>query len=394
MAQSKGSAIRELLSVTAQPEMISFAGGIPAPEAFPLEAAAVATEKVFREQGRAALQYGPTEGYGRLRDQIAAMYRERGVLVNAENILLISGAQQGLDLVGRLFLDKGDNVVIEEPTYVGALQAWSPFGPHFTSVSADDAGLQVEGLELIKTFKLLYLIPNFQNPTGATLSLERRRQLLTVLRERQGFVVEDDPYRRLRYSGEDIPGLFELEGQALGSAWNTQGRIIQLGTFSKTLAPGLRVGWVVAPTPVIRAMVLIKQGLDLHTSSLTQRIVSELIADGTLESNLPSLCSLYRQRRDAMLGALETHLSAGASWTHPDGGLFVWCVLRGDIDTAQLLAECLKQNVAYVPGNAFYPDQRRSNALRLNFSCMAPDRIRDGVARLATVIETMTIASA
>jgi 2-aminoadipate transaminase len=385
-SRMKASAIRELLSVTARPDVISFAGGLPAAEILPVEDVAAATDRVLSRQGRVALQYGPTEGYVPLREQIVAQYQERGVNLSIDNILLVNGSQQGLDFVGRLFIDDGDPVLVEAPTYVGALQAWSPFAPSFVTVPTDVDGLQTDQLRTVEPFKFAYLLPNFQNPSGITLSRERREQIIPIVHDREALIVEDDPYRELRYSGQDIPSLLEIEARQLGKDWNDQGRVIHLGTFSKTLAPGLRLGWVIAPTPVIHLMVLAKQGTDLHTSSLGQMIVSELLADGVLERNLPGLRALYRERRDAMLDALAVEVGNHASWTHPDGGLFLWLKLGENADTVELLKRALEQKVAYVPGNAFYVDGRGHHEMRLNFSCMGPDRIREGIRRLATLI--------
>jgi len=382
----KASAIRELLSVTAQPEMISFAGGLPANEVLPVDDVLAATDRLLRKQGKAALQYGPTEGHLPLREQIAAMYQRRGVPATVDNILLVNGSQQGLDFMGRLFLDEGDTVLVEAPTYVGALTAWRPFLPRFVTVPTDNDGILVEQLRNAGAFKFAYLLPNFQNPSGITLTLERRKQVVSTIHERGMLVLEDDPYRELRYSGQDMPSLIELEGQMLGKDWNERGRIVHLGTFSKTLAPGLRIGWVIAPKAVIHLMVLAKQGADLHTSSLAQMIVSELLADNTLERNLPGLRALYRERRDAMLGALDEFVGDRATWTHPDGGLFLWLTLHAGIDSAALLTQALAQKVAFVPGNAFYVDAAVHNDLRLNFSCMPPERIREGIRRLATLV--------
>lgn len=382
----KVSAIRELLSVAARPEIISFAGGLPASDLLPLEEVAVATDKLLRKYRHSALQYGPTEGFQPLREQIAAMYRARGVPATADNILLLSGSQQGLDFVGRLFIDEGDTLLVEAPTYVGALQAWSPFSPRFVTLPTDADGMLVDGIERLDPFKLAYLLPNFQNPSGITLSAERRRMIVDSVHRRGALIVEDDPYRELRYSGEDIPSLAEIEAQQLGADWNERARVIHLGTFSKTLAPGLRVGWALAPTPVIRQMVLAKQGADLHTSTLNQMIVSELVAENTIQRNVPQLRAVYRERRDTMLDALAQHIGSQAAWIRPDGGLFLWLKLRESLDTQALLSRALEHQVAYVPGSAFYVDGSGTNELRLNFSAMPPDRIREGVRRLGSLI--------
>ncbi len=385
-SRMKVSAIRELLRVAALPEIISFAGGLPATNMLPLEEVATATENVLRKYRHSALQYGPTEGHEPLREQIATMYQARGVQVTTDNILLLSGSQQGLDFVGRIFVDDGTSVLVEAPTYVGALQAWWPFAPRFLTVPTDSDGMLVDQMEKLDPFRFVYLLPNFQNPSGITLSEERRRAVIETIHNRGALIVEDDPYRELRYNGQDIPSLVEIEGQQLGADWNERGRVIHLGTFSKSLAPGLRVGWAVAPTPVIRQMVLAKQGADLHTSTLTQMIVSELLAENTIQRNVPQLRAVYRERRDAMLDALAQYVGSQATWTHPDGGLFLWLRLSDSFDTQALLERALEKQVAYVPGSAFYVDGSGTNELRLNFSSMPPERIRDGVQRLASLI--------
>lgn len=386
----KASAIRELLAITAQPDVISFAGGLPANEALPVEEVAVATENVLRKYGPAALQYGETEGFAPLREQIAEGYRERGMHVNAANILLISGSQQGLDMLGRVLIDERDTILVECPTYVGALQAWQSIAPTYASLATDEDGVIVSEMATQPPFKLAYVIPNFQNPSGRTLSAERREQLVDAIHARSALIIEDDPYGELRYSGQPIPSLVEIEARRFGADWNAKGRVIYLGTFSKTLAPGLRVGWVLAPEPLIRMLTMAKQGIDLHTSTLTQMIVLELLNDHTLEHNLPRLRDLYRLRRDTMLSALDQDFGALATWTHPDGGLFLWMRLMGDLDTAQLLVQALTHKVAYVPGAAFYvnPDVNNGgkNELRLNFSSMPPARIQEGIYRLAALV--------
>lgn len=385
-ARMKVSAIRELLSVAARPEIISFAGGLPASDLLPLEEVAAATEKLLRKYQHSALQYGPTEGFQPLREQIVEMYRARGVQITTDNVLLLSGSQQGLDFVGRLFVDEGDPVLVEAPTYVGALQAWWPYAPRFLTLPTDTNGMLVEQMDTLEPFKFVYLLPNFQNPSGITLSEERRHAVVDTIHQRGSLIIEDDPYRELRYSGEDIPSLVEIEGRKLGADWNERGRVIHFGTFSKTLAPGLRIGWAVAPSPVIRQMVLAKQGADLHTSTLTQMIVSELVAENTIQNNVPRLRAVYRERRDAMLESLDQYLGSQGTWTRPDGGLFLYLKLSDEIDTQALLQRALEVQVAYVPGSAFYVDGQGTHELRLNFSCTAPDRIREGIRRLASLI--------
>lgn len=388
--QNRGNAIRDLLFVIDSRETISFAGGLPAPEVFAVEDCAVAADEILARDGRVALQYGPTEGHRALRELIAATWRARGVPAQVENVLITSGAQQGLDLVGRIFLEPGDGVLVESPTYVGALTAWFGSQPHYVAAPMDSEGLIVDQIDdLVRAsgqIKFAYTVVNFQNPTGVTLSRARRERLIEKLHALDAALLEDDPYRALRYSGQDIPGLLELEGQMLGSDWNARGRVIHLGTYSKTLMPGLRVGYTIAPAPVIRAMVIAKQGFDLHTSTLNQMIVTGLLEGRTIERNLPNLIALYRHRRDTMLTALDEHFKGRATWTHPDGGLFLWMTLPEGVDTEALLPKALERGVAYVPGAGFFAGEKPLNTLRLNFSNMPPERIVDGIRRLSEIL--------
>src|SRR5512143_3554190 len=268
----EASAIRELLKLTSRPEVISFAGGLPATETLPAEGVAAACANILATKSAIALQYAPTEGYPPLCEQIAAMYRARGVPATADNVLITTGSQQGLDLIGRTFIDENDDIVVETPTYIGALQAWRPCRPHFVGVPIDEDGMIIEQAPLSTRTKLLYLLPNFQNPAGVSLSASRREFAVSLPHQHSFVIVEDDPYRWLRYSGEDIPALVEIEAAQLGSRWDSEGRVIHLGTFSKILAPGLRIGWILAPSPALKMIVLAKQGADLHSSTLTQMI--------------------------------------------------------------------------------------------------------------------------
>jgi 2-aminoadipate transaminase len=381
----KASAIRELLKLTARPEVISFAGGLPATETLPIAEITAACDRILTTKADKALQYGPTEGYTALRDSIAAMYRARGVPVTGENVLITTGSQQGLDLVGRTLIDRGDPVVTEAPTYIGALQAWRTSEPAFIGLPLDDEGMQLDLLDLSRPIKLLYALPNFQNPTGVTLSDERRRDIVELAHRHRFVVIEDDPYRSLRYTGKDIPALVEIEAEMLGSDWDSEGRIVHLGTFSKILAPGLRVGWILAPTPALRMFVLAKQGADLHSSMLSQYIADELLRENIIEKNMPLLIDIYRKRRDTMLMALSQNMLGYGTWTRPDGGLFVWLTVD-DLNTQDMMALALSRNVAYVPGSNFYFDDLGMDAMRLNFSCMPPEKISEGIARLGALV--------
>jgi len=375
-----GSAIRELLKLTEQPEFISFAGGLPAPESFPVAEVAAAAAATLRDRGTQALQYGATEGYRPLRELIARRTSTGGHAVSVENVLITSGSQQALDLLGKVFLDAGDRVLLESPTYLAALQAWNAYEAVYIDLPMDEAGLDPSALEstLREEPKFLYCVPNFQNPTGVTLSLERRQRLVTLAAAHGVPLVEDDPYGSLRFEGDALPSLLAIAGAA--------GGVIQLSTFSKTLAPGLRVGWVVAPAEVIGRLALAKQGTDLHTGTLDQYIVHELLAGGQIEAGLPVIVARYRERRDTMLAALAEHFPADVRWTRPTGGMFLWVTLPRGIDASDLLPPAVERGVAFVPGKSFFPNGGGENTMRLNFSNAAPERIREGIARLGSLL--------
>lgn len=390
----RSSDIRDLLAVTARPDVISFAGGLPAPELFPVDDLRAAFEAVLRTDGAAALQYGPTEGHAPLRAYLAERLARRGIRVAPEEILLTTGSQQGLDLLSKVLLHAHATVLVEAPSYVGALQAFAAHQPRYLTVPMDDQGLRVgEAAWMLATATppathgLLYTAATFQNPSGVTMSRERRLALLELCAGRRLPLVEDDPYGELRYEGEDVPPLRALPGGE---------ETIYLGTFSKILAPGLRLGWVVAPRPLIARLVIAKQAADLHTDSLVQRAVLHYCTHADLEGHIARLRAAYRERRDAMLAALARYFPAEVRWTHPGGGLFLWLTLPEGADARGLLAEALAHRVAFVPGTAFYPhigatpagDARAGgeNCLRLNFSHADPARIEEGMRRLAAVV--------
>ena len=382
------SAIRELLKVIEQPGVISFAGGLPAPECFPAEEIGLAAERVLAREAGRVLQYGPTEGFPPLRDFLADLMRGRGLPVGLGNLLVTNGSQQALDMIAKLLVDPGDLVVVEDPTYVGALQAFRPYRPSFATLPIDDQGLRVDALERLlaegRRPKFLYTVASFQNPTGVTLSAERRRALIELAARHDLPIVEDDPYGELRYSGEAPPLLAALDIER----WGAPHHVLYLSTFSKLLVPGLRVGWAVAPEPLLRRMVQVKQGLDLHTSSLAQAIAYETCRDGLLARQIPRIRAVYQARRDAMLAALEQHMPAGTRWTRPDGGMFLWITLPEGYNTTDLLAVALEQQrVAFVPGGAFHANGGGENTMRLNFSFSPPEQIADGVRRLALVLD-------
>lgn len=384
----RSSAIRELLKLTERSEVISFAGGLPAPEAFPVAPFREAAYRVLAEHGPQALQYGPTEGYLRLREMIARHTRRYHIVVEPDNILITTGSQQALDLIGKVFLDPGDVILAERPTYLGALQAWSAAAPAYVSLKVDDDGMDTRMLEnaLRAGPKFIYVLPNFQNPTGATLSLERRK-LLAERADHYGIpIVEDDPYGQLRYDGHHLPSLVALDSGARGDKIYS-GNVIYVSSFSKILAPGLRLGWIVAPKEVIGKLTTAKQGADLHTSSFIQMISHEVARAGFLDKHVRFIRALYRTRRDAMLAAMERHFPEGIHWTRPAGGLFVWVTLPPHVDAAELLPAALEQGVAFVPGASFYADLPMKNTLRLNFSNPECKRIEQGIRRLGLALK-------
>ena len=380
------SAIRDLLKVTEQPDMISFAGGLPAPECFPTEELTAAAERVMVERPIAALQYGPTEGYGPLRELLAARTSGLKIPVSIDQLLITSGSQQALDLLGKLFLEPSAVVVVEEPTYLGALQAWRPYQPTFVTVPIDAEGMDVAALERMLADGLrprfCYVVSSFQNPTGVTLSPARRRALIELAARYELPIVEDDPYGELAYDGERSTPLAALDSERHGELRY----VIYLSTLSKLLAPGLRVGWVAAPAPLIARMVQAKQGMDLHSSSLVQAVAYEACRDGLLDRHIPLIRSIYKTRRDAMRAALSAYMPPEVAWTMPAGGMFFWLTLPPERDATALLQHSLEHHVAFVPGATFYANGGGQNTMRLNFSHPTSEQISAGVQRLAAAI--------
>lgn len=384
----KSSAIRELLKLTERPDIISFAGGLPAPEVFPVQAFQEACNRVLRDQGPVALQYGTTEGYLPLRELIAEHTRRYGIEVTADNVLITSGSQQALDLLGKIFINPGDRVVVESPTYLGALQAWNMYGAEYVTVPSDENGLIVDELEaaLRAGPKFMYVLPNFQNPTGVTIPLERRQRLVE-LADRYGVpIIEDDPYGQLRFEGSPIPPILAIDEKLHPQKGQYCGNVIYLSTFSKTLAPGIRLAWVIAPPEVIQKMVIAKQSADLNTAVFNQTVVYEVAKDGFLDRHVQHIIEVYRTRRNAMLDTLEEHMPQGVNWTHPQGGLFLWATVPEGMNTVELFKDAVAQKVAYVPGVSFYPKGGGENTMRLNFSYANPEMINEGIARLARAI--------
>ncbi len=380
-SQMESSVIRELLKLTAQPDVISFAGGLPAPEFFPIREFEEACRYILRHEGRVALQYSPTEGYMPLKEYLAEAMAKYGIEEKPENILLTNGSQQALDLLGKIFLDPGDYVLTSRPTYVGAIQAWRAYEANFLTVPLDDDGMVVDEVDkavAAQPVKFVYVLPNFHNPAGTTLPLERRQRLVEIARRHNLIIIEDDPYGELRYEGEDIIPIWALAPE----------RTIYLSTFSKTLAPGIRLGWIVAPQPIMRRFVQAKQGTDLHTGTFVQMIANDICQRGILRQHVKRLRKVYGERRDVMLASMERYWPEEARWTHPQGGLFLWARVPSSIDTADFLKKAVAEKVAYVPGFAFYPSgDDGHNAMRLNFSNATPEKIEEGIRRLGAALK-------
>ncbi|HHX43536.1 MAG TPA: PLP-dependent aminotransferase family protein [Chloroflexi bacterium] len=388
------SVIREILKVAQSPDTISMAGGWPDAGVFPIDQLDAVAHHVLTEAPQDSLQYGLTDGFPPLRVQLAEMMCEAGIPASMDNIAISSGSQQALDLVGRLFLDEGDTVLVESPTFLGALQSFMAYGPRLVGVPVDDEGLCVDEFErLVQETKpkFAYLLPTFHNPAGVTMSLERRRRVVEIADHYGVPIVEDDPYGQLRYEGEPLPSLAALDAErfpenAVAGAY-VKGNVIYLGSFSKTLAPGLRVSWAVCPGDLAQQFVMAKQGADLHTSALGQAMASEFIRRGWLPAQVQRIRDTYRVRRDAMLEAIAEHFPEGVRHTHPAGGLFLWVVLPEGMDAVALLKDAAARKVAFVPGGPFYVDGGGANTLRLSFACMPPETIREGIRRLAEVIK-------
>jgi 2-aminoadipate transaminase len=381
-AGMKGSIIRELLKLAQLPDLISFAGGLPAPELFPVREIEEACRHILHRDPAHALQYSTTEGEPPLRRWLAESMSRPDLKVEPDNIIITNGSQQALDLIGKLFIDADSCVMTSEPTYLGALQAWNVYQACYVTVPQDEDGILVDQIPAIlartKKPRLLYVLPNFHNPAGTTIPLERRLRLVEIAREHDLVLIEDDPYGELRYEGEEITHFYRLAPE----------RTIYLSTFSKTLAPGFRIGWVTAPKAIIQKFVQAKQGSDLHTSTFAQMVIADICERGLLRGHVGKIRSVYHERRDAMLAAMGEHWPDGCSWARPHGGLFLWARVPERLDTAELLPKAVERKVAYVPGRAFYPAEKGGfNAMRLNFSNAGVAQIQDGIRRLGEVFK-------
>lgn len=382
MEGMKASEIRELLKLTTRPEIISFAGGLPAPELFPVEEMKKVAVKVLDEGGQQALQYSTTEGFTPLREKIAARMAKLGIKTEADSILITSGSQQGLDFTGKIFLNPDDVVVCESPSYLGAINAFKAYDCKFVEVPTDDDGMIMEDLEeILKTTpkaRMIYVIPDFQNPTGKTWSVERRKQLLEIATKYDLPIIEDNPYGELRFEGEIPPSV---------KAFDKDGRVVFLGTFSKTFAPGLRIGWVCASEEILGKYIMVKQGADLQTSTISQRELNEFLEMYSLDEHIEKIKDVYKRRRNLMLDTMKEHFPAEVKYTYPQGGLFTWVVLPEYINARDLMIKALEKKVAFVPGGSFFPNGGQENAFRLNYSNMPEEKIVEGIKRLGEVLK-------
>ncbi len=388
MQKMGSSVIRELLKLTEQPDIISFGGGLPAPEVFPVKEFKEACNVVLETMGPQALQYGTTEGYTPLREMIARHTGRYGINVDASNICITSGSQQALDFMGRLFLNRGDYIVVESPTYLGALQAWNAYGAQYISVPSDENGMIVDELEKALRIgpKFIYVLPNFQNPSGSTMSLERRQKLVEVADHYGVPIIEDDPYGQLRFEGEHLPSVALLDSQYRKDNGSYTGNVIYMSTFSKLLAPGLRMAWVIAPEQVTKKIVMTKQAADLHTATFNQIVAYEVAKGGFLDEHVKVIRATYKERRDAMLETMDETFPREVRWTTPQGGMFLWGILPEYMDAAELLKKAIDKKVAFVPGAAFHPNGGGKNTMRINFSYSKPEVIREGITRLGLLL--------
>lgn len=371
------SIIREILKVTERPGIVSLAGGLPSPDTFPVEAMRLACERVLRDSPREALQYAASEGYGPLREWVAGELNARGMTVDAGQVLITTGSQQGLDLVGKILIDAGSRVAVESPTYLGALQAFNPYEPVFVSVPCDDDGPLPDALDIAQGARFLYALPNFQNPSGRCMGAQRRDALVARAQAIGLPIVEDNPYGDLWFDAEPPA--------PLASRWREG--TVYLGSFSKVLAPGLRLGYLVAPKPLFPKLLQAKQAADLHSPSFNQRVVHGVIRDGFLRDHVPTIRARYKAQRDAMRLAMERHLPPGCRWKVPVGGMFFWVELPEGMDAMALLPHAVERGMAFVPGAAFYADHPRKNTLRLSFVTVPAERIEQGILALAQTLK-------
>ena len=383
----KKSAIRELLKLTKDPEIISFAGGLPAPETFPIEELVEITNEVLREDGPKALQYGSTEGDDKLRELIAELYKKMGFDISIENVMITTASQQGLDLLAKIFINRGDKILVGLPSYLGGLQAFKAYGAELVGIEFDESGMRSDDLETklaeLKTTndlpKFIYIIPDFQNPAGVTMPEKRRKEIIEIARKYDVLIIEDSPYKEIRFEGEHQESLYTLEGR---------GQVINFGTFSKIFVPGFRIGWIIAYPEIIDKFVKAKQATDLCTSPFVQKIAAKYMEKGCFEINLNKTIQLYKEKKDIMMKAFEKYMPEGVTWTKPEGGLFLFITLPDYMDSEVLFQKAIKKKVAFVVGHAFYCNGKGRNTMRINFSYVPKELSEIGVKRLAEVIKS------
>lgn len=377
--------VGEILKVAASPNVISFAGGLPAPELFPTSQLQQATDRVYQTSAESALQYSNSNGFRRLREILAQRMARRGVSCDADNIAITTGSQQSIDLISKMFINRGDTILVEKPTYMSALDVFNTYGANIVGVEMDDEGLRMDALkQALKNHpeaKFLYTVPTFQNPTGRTLPVDRRQRMVELARQYDIVIIEDDPYGQLRFAGDPVPAV---------KSFDSDGRVFYLSTFSKTLTPGLRTGWVVADPAFIKHFTVIKQSADLHTDNVAQQVIAEFLADFNIDEHIAKIRQVYRQREQLMIEQIQKHFPTGVKYTNPDGGLFIWVEIPGNINTQDLFDQCIKNNVAFVQGEPFYPGEPESGTFRLNFSNMSEEKIKDGIQRLGKAITEFT----
>ncbi|NPV41945.1 MAG: PLP-dependent aminotransferase family protein [Anaerolineae bacterium] len=380
------SAVRELLKLGSDPGIISFGGGFPDPEIFPIDQLRAVFDDVLLRDGKAALQYATTEGLPALRQKIITRMQREGLQLNLDNVFLVQGAQQGLDLAAKMFIDPGDTVITENPTFMGALIAFNPYEPRYVGIPMDAEGLITDLLEdALKTnpkVKFIYTVPDFQNPTGITMSLARRRRLMALANEYDVVIIEDSPYRDIRFEGESIPSIKSLD---------TQGRVIQLGSFSKILSPGMRLGWVIAEAELAEKLCLLKTAADTQNSTMNMYAADRFMDMYDIEAHIASIRKVYKKKKDLMLDAIDEFFPAQVSATNPQGGLFTWLTFPAHIDAAALMRDRVlpEAKVAYVPGAAFFPAQAEQNHCRMNYSCMPEEKIVDGIHKLGDILKSV-----
>lgn len=379
--KAKTSEIREILKLTKRDDIISFAGGLPAPELFPIEEMKKVAVKVLEEMGKEALQYSTTEGYDPLREKITARMLKQGIISTKEDILITSGSQQGLEFSGKVFIDPDDVVLCESPSYLGAINAFRSYECQFEEIETDEHGMNMDALEkalkTIPNIKFIYVIPDFQNPTGRTWNLERRKKLVELGNRFDVIIIEDNPYGELRFEGEYLPAI---------KSFDTEGRVIFLGTFSKTFSPGLRIGWVCASEKILNKYIMVKQGSDLQSSSLSQRELDMYMDLYKLDDHINKIKEVYKIRRNVMIKAMQKEFPEEAKYIIPKGGLFIWVELPKSVNTKDLMNKAIESKVAFVPGGSFFPNGGNTNSMRLNYSNMTEEKIVEGIKRLGSIL--------